>query len=101
MHTLKKYFLEFPLWLSSNEPTSIHEVVGLILNQSVKNLPLLQPWRRPAAEALIRPLAQECPYAMGVALKKKQKPSCIPTMYQTRVQLFLAERIFFPLWPCL
>ena len=29
--------------------------------------------RRPAATALIQPLAQEFPYAAGVALKKKKK----------------------------
>ena len=30
-------------------------------------------WRRPEAPAPIQPLAQELPYAMGVALKKDQK----------------------------
>ena len=30
-------------------------------------------WHRPAAIALIRPLAWELPYAAGVALKKKKK----------------------------
>ena len=30
-------------------------------------------WCRPAAAALIRPLAWELPYAMGVALKKDKK----------------------------
>ena len=30
-------------------------------------------WRRPAAAALIRPLAWEPPYAMGVALEKTKK----------------------------
>ena len=31
---------------------------------------LLWWWCRPAAEALIRPLARELPYTVGVALKK-------------------------------
>ena len=30
-------------------------------------------WCRPAATALIQPLAWESPYAEGVALKKRQK----------------------------
>ena len=30
-------------------------------------------WHRPAATALIRPLAREPPYAMGVALEKEKK----------------------------
>ena len=34
---------------------------------------LLWLWCRPAAEALIQPLAWEPPYAAGVALKKKKK----------------------------
>ena len=34
---------------------------------------LLWLWRRPAAVALIRPLAWEPPYAIGAALKKKKK----------------------------
>ena len=34
---------------------------------------LLQLWCRLAGAALIRPLAQELPYAVGMALKKKKK----------------------------
>ena len=34
---------------------------------------LLWLWRRPAATALIRPLAWEPPYAMGAAIKKIKK----------------------------
>ena len=30
-------------------------------------------WHRPVAATLIRPLAQELPYAAGAALKKKKK----------------------------
>ena len=37
------------------------------------DLALLLLWRRPAATALIGPLAWEPPYAMGVALKKDKK----------------------------
>ena len=34
---------------------------------------LLWLWCRPAAEALIRPLVWELPYATGVALKRRKK----------------------------
>ena len=34
---------------------------------------LLWLWCRPAAAALIQPLAWELPYAVGVALKRKKK----------------------------
>ena len=34
---------------------------------------LLWLWRRPAATALIRPLARELPYATGAALEKTKK----------------------------
>ena len=37
------------------------------------DLPLLWLWRRPAAAALIRPLAWEFPCAASVALKSKKK----------------------------
>ena len=46
--------------------TSIHEDAS-----SIKEPVLL--WRRLAAAALIRPLAWELPYAMGVALKRPKK----------------------------
>ena len=65
-------------------PTSIHEGAGVIpgLAQSVKHLALpwlwcrSQTWLRSGAavtmaQALIRPLAWEPPYAVGVALKRQ------------------------------
>ena len=37
------------------------------------DLALLWLWRRPAATALVRPLAWEPPYAVGAALKKDKR----------------------------
>jgi len=50
-------------WLTN--PTRNHEVSGLIPGPS--------QWVKDLATALIRPLAWEPPYAMGVALEKTKK----------------------------
>ena len=41
--------------------------------QWVKDLALLQLWHRVAAPAQVRSLAQEVPYALGVAEKEEKK----------------------------
>ena len=52
-------------------PSRNHEVVGLIpgLAPWIKDLALPWLWYRPAATALIRPLAWEPPCVSGAALK--------------------------------
>ena len=55
--------------------TRNHEGSGSIpvLSRWVKDLALLWLWRRPAAVALIGPLAREPLYAVGAALKGQKK----------------------------
>ena len=45
-------------------------------------LVLLWLWHRPAAALLIRPLAWEPPYAVGVGLRKKKKNLGVPIVAQ-------------------
>ena len=56
--------------------TRSNEVSGLIpgLTQWVKDPTLLWLWHRLVAIVLIRPLAWEPPYAIGVALEKAKRP---------------------------
>ena len=56
-------------------PIRNHEVASSMpgLAQWVKVLALLWLWCRQAAIAPIRPLAWEAPYALGAALKKKER----------------------------
>ena len=51
-----------------------------------RGLDLAWLWRRPAAVALIRPLAWELTYAAGVVLKKKKRKKKIGTF---SIELYL------------
>ena len=68
-------------------PTSTHKDVGSILGltQWVKDQGFLWLWCRPAATALIQPLAWQFPYATGTALKKTKKG--VPVMAQQLTNL--------------
>ena len=63
-------------------PTKIHEDVSSIpgIPHWVKDLALLWLWCRPAAVAPTQPLAWECSYAAGVALKKQEIKKSHPKM---------------------
>ena len=71
-------------------PTTIQEYAGLIpgLTQWVKDLKCLWLWCRPAAAALIRPLACELPYAAGAALKGKKKQNKKTQLYKQNANGF-------------
>ena len=89
---IKTTMREFPLWLSSQNPTSIHENVGSIpgLTWWVKgpgvattygvghrhgsDPTLLRLWCRPSTTALIQPLAWELPQAVRAVLQRPKKP---------------------------
>ena len=60
-------------WLMN--PTRNRGIAGLIpdLAQWIKDPALLWLWCRPAATALIQPLALQPPYAMGAALEKTKR----------------------------
>ena len=64
--------MEFPLWISGHEPCSCSVGLGSIVAMSCGvghrrglDLALLWLWCRPAAAALIQPLAWELPCATG------------------------------------
>ena len=75
--SIKLQVAAFPSWLRGIRTlTSIQEDVGSIpgLAQWGKELVLQQVWLRfIVAVPLIQPLAWECPYAAGVAIKNKNK----------------------------
>ena len=73
--TLKKNFRSSHCGSAVMNPTSIREDAGSIpgLTQWVKDPALLRLWSRPAAVAVIQPLAQELPCAAGAVLKSKNK----------------------------
>ena len=86
---------ELRIWHSRNKPTRNHKVAGSILAllsglrsgiavncgsyRCSLDPVLLWLWCRPAALALIRPLAWKSPYAVGVAqeMAKRQKKKII------------------------
>ena len=80
-------------------PTRNHEVAGSIpdLTQWVKDLELLWLWCRPAATALIGPLAWKPPYAMGTALedkKTKKKNAWIKKMWYVCVHIYTHTHVY-------
>ena len=74
------YYQEFLLWLWGLRAllvTMRMQDQSLALLSGLRLRPCHELWCRPAAAALIRPLAQELPYASSVALKKgrQNKPN--------------------------
>ena len=68
----KKKKREFPLWLSRSPIMKMWvQYLALLSGLRIRHCPEL--WGRPAAAALIQPLARELPYAAGAALKRKKK----------------------------
>ena len=65
---------------------------GVAANCGVSHRCSLDPWLclwyRPAAEALIQPLARELTYAAGVALKKKKKKKKTSIFFLSQILLF-------------
>ena len=58
-------------WVTN--PTSIHEVQSLTSFSGLRIQHCCELWCRPAATALVQPLAWEPPYAKGAALKRPKK----------------------------
>ena len=56
------------------------------------NLALLWPWSRPAATALIRPIAWEPPYAVGMALKRQKTKQNKKQTKKQKQNRFLGNR---------
>ena len=52
---------------------------------------LLWLWCRPAATALIRPLAWETPYAKGAALKRQTKQNTLLNPHPTKNKQFIEQ----------
>ena len=113
------FISEFPLWLSGNEsdwypwgcrftpwPHSVDWESSIAVSAGVDHrcssaLALLWLWCRPAAPALIQPLAWEPPYAVGAGLTKtkqtdKIKSSFLISIFSTSLisTMTLEQRIF-------